>query len=211
MNIRLRRRVCRRRTVDAPGGSDQPRAPRRLPVRLPHGRQRPRQRVRQREVAVQAERPVSTCRSTSTCRRSTTRGRATRRRVRVQGPSRANGAGIRDRPARPGRRRAGCRTTRTSTSTSSVRSRLGTVRFVPSLDVFNVTNNNTIQAMRGTQNATQRQPDAGDRSRRACCASASGSTGNPIDGGHHGPRLFRAGPSGPALFLVIGSLGNLVI
>jgi hypothetical protein len=32
--------------------------------------------------------------------------------------------------------------------------KLGTLRFVPSADVFNVTNNNTIQALRGTQNAT---------------------------------------------------------
>jgi hypothetical protein len=31
--------------------------------------------------------------------------------------------------------------------------RAGTVRFVPSLDVFNVNNSNTIQAIRGTQNA----------------------------------------------------------
>jgi Carboxypeptidase regulatory-like domain/TonB-dependent Receptor Plug Domain len=31
---------------------------------------------------------------------------------------------------------------------------LGQVRLVPSLDVFNVTNNNTIQALRGNQNAT---------------------------------------------------------
>jgi hypothetical protein len=30
----------------------------------------------------------------------------------------------------------------------------GSMRFVPSLDVFNVTNNNTIQALRGNQNAT---------------------------------------------------------
>ena len=39
--------------------------------------------------------------------------------------------------------------------------RVGTVRFVPALDVFNVGNYNTIQAIRGTQNATQRQPGAG--------------------------------------------------
>src|SRR5262249_20966822 len=32
--------------------------------------------------------------------------------------------------------------------------RLNTLRFVPSLDVFNVMNSNTIQAIRGTQNAT---------------------------------------------------------
>ena len=31
---------------------------------------------------------------------------------------------------------------------------MGTVRFVPALDVFNVGNYNTIQAIRGTQNAT---------------------------------------------------------
>ena len=30
---------------------------------------------------------------------------------------------------------------------------VGRTRFVPSLDVFNVSNNNTVQAMRGTQNA----------------------------------------------------------
>jgi hypothetical protein len=32
--------------------------------------------------------------------------------------------------------------------------KVGTVRFVPSLDVFNVSNNNTVQAIRGTQNAS---------------------------------------------------------
>jgi len=31
--------------------------------------------------------------------------------------------------------------------------RLQSVRFIPSLDVFNVSNGNTIQAIRGTQNA----------------------------------------------------------
>jgi len=31
---------------------------------------------------------------------------------------------------------------------------LGSVHFVPSMDIFNVTNNNTIQALRGNQNAT---------------------------------------------------------
>jgi hypothetical protein len=31
--------------------------------------------------------------------------------------------------------------------------RVGTVRFVPSLDIFNVNNNNTVQAIRGTENA----------------------------------------------------------
>ena len=31
--------------------------------------------------------------------------------------------------------------------------KVGTVRFVPSLDIFNVGNYNTIQAIRGTQNA----------------------------------------------------------
>jgi hypothetical protein len=31
---------------------------------------------------------------------------------------------------------------------------VGRTRFVPSLDVFNVTNNNTVQAIRGTQNAS---------------------------------------------------------
>jgi hypothetical protein len=30
---------------------------------------------------------------------------------------------------------------------------LATVKFVPSLDVFNLTNGNTVQAIRGTQNA----------------------------------------------------------
>jgi len=30
----------------------------------------------------------------------------------------------------------------------------GRLRFVPSLDVFNVSNNNTVQAIRGTQNAS---------------------------------------------------------
>ena len=30
----------------------------------------------------------------------------------------------------------------------------GSVHFVPSVDLFNVTNNNTIQALRGNQNAT---------------------------------------------------------
>ena len=30
---------------------------------------------------------------------------------------------------------------------------LSTLRFVPSLDVFNLTNSNTVQAIRGTQNA----------------------------------------------------------
>jgi hypothetical protein len=32
--------------------------------------------------------------------------------------------------------------------------KLGTTRIVPSLDLFNVTNNNTVQAIRGTQNAS---------------------------------------------------------
>ena len=32
--------------------------------------------------------------------------------------------------------------------------KVGTVRFVPSLDVFNVANFNTVQAIRGTQNAS---------------------------------------------------------
>ena len=32
--------------------------------------------------------------------------------------------------------------------------RLGTVKLIPSLDVFNIGNANTIQAIRGTQNAT---------------------------------------------------------
>jgi len=32
--------------------------------------------------------------------------------------------------------------------------RVGTVRFIPSLDVFNVTDNNTVQALRGVQNAS---------------------------------------------------------
>ena len=31
---------------------------------------------------------------------------------------------------------------------------VGMVRFIPSLDVFNVSNNNTVQAIRGTQNAS---------------------------------------------------------
>ena len=31
---------------------------------------------------------------------------------------------------------------------------VSTVKFVPSLDVFNITNGNTVQAIRGTQNAT---------------------------------------------------------
>ena len=31
---------------------------------------------------------------------------------------------------------------------------LSTMKFVPSLDVFNVANSNTVQAIRGTQNAT---------------------------------------------------------
>ena len=48
--------------------------------------------------------------------------------------------------------RTGCRITRTSTSTSSARSHRPP-RFVPSLDLFNVTNNNTVQALRGQQNA----------------------------------------------------------
>jgi hypothetical protein len=30
---------------------------------------------------------------------------------------------------------------------------IGTVRFTPSLDVFNLANSNTVQAIRGTQNA----------------------------------------------------------
>ena len=41
------------------------------------------------------------------------------------------------------------------------------VRFIPSLDVFNVSNSNTIQAIRGTQNATatapERESDPGHR------------------------------------------------
>ena len=72
----------------------------------------------------------------------------------VQGPSRANGAGIPLVVLDPIGDEPPARTTRTSTSTSSVRSRLGTVRFVPALDIFNVGNYNTIQAIRGTQNAT---------------------------------------------------------
>jgi hypothetical protein len=32
--------------------------------------------------------------------------------------------------------------------------KLGTTRIIPSLDIFNVTNNNTVQAIRGTQNAS---------------------------------------------------------
>ena len=32
--------------------------------------------------------------------------------------------------------------------------KVGTVRFVPSMDVFNLTNSNTIQGVRTTQNAT---------------------------------------------------------
>jgi hypothetical protein len=32
--------------------------------------------------------------------------------------------------------------------------RINTLKFIPSLDVFNVGNGNTIQAIRGTQNAT---------------------------------------------------------
>ena len=32
--------------------------------------------------------------------------------------------------------------------------RVGTLRFVPALDVFNVGNSNTIQSIRGTQNAS---------------------------------------------------------
>ena len=43
-------------------GSDQPRSSRGRPVRLPHVGQRHRQRLRQRQVAVQAERPLSSCR-----------------------------------------------------------------------------------------------------------------------------------------------------
>ena len=31
---------------------------------------------------------------------------------------------------------------------------MGRTRLVPSLDVFNVSNNNTVQAIRGTQNAS---------------------------------------------------------
>jgi hypothetical protein len=32
--------------------------------------------------------------------------------------------------------------------------KVGTVRFIPSLDVFNISNSNTEQAIRGTQNAS---------------------------------------------------------
>ncbi len=39
----------------------------------------------------------------------------------------------------------------------------GSLRFVPSLDVFNLANANTVQAIRSRQNADERQPDPGDR------------------------------------------------
>jgi hypothetical protein len=70
----------------------------------------------------------------------------------VQGPSRANGAGI---PI----------VVLDSIGSSRLpnyqnldfhldrRVRLGTTSIVPSLDVFNVANSNTIQSIRGTQNA----------------------------------------------------------
>jgi hypothetical protein len=32
--------------------------------------------------------------------------------------------------------------------------RIGTARFIPSLDIFNLTNGNTVQAIRGTENAS---------------------------------------------------------
>jgi hypothetical protein len=71
----------------------------------------------------------------------------------VQGPSRANGAGI---PIllldavgdnrMPNFQNLDVHVERPVTT--------GTLRFVPSLDVFNVANSNTIQAIRGTQNAS---------------------------------------------------------
>ena len=71
----------------------------------------------------------------------------------VQGPSRANGAGIPiilldavGESRLPNYQNVDFHVERPV--------KAGTVRFVPSLDVFNVSNWNTIQAIRGTQNAT---------------------------------------------------------
>ena len=78
----------------------------------------------------------------------------------VQGPSRANGAGIPlvvldpiGTSRLPNYQNVDFHVERPV--------HVGTVRFVPSLDVFNVGNYNTIQAIRGTAERDQRQPGAG--------------------------------------------------
>jgi hypothetical protein len=71
----------------------------------------------------------------------------------IQGPSRANGAGI---PIMLLDAVGDSRLPNFQNVDVHVERpvRAGSVRFVPSLDVFNVGNSNTIQAIRGTQNAT---------------------------------------------------------
>ncbi len=71
----------------------------------------------------------------------------------IQGPSRANGAGIPIILLDPvGESRLPNYQNVDFHAERPVKA--GTLRFVPSLDVFNVSNGNTIQAIRGTQNAT---------------------------------------------------------
>ena len=71
----------------------------------------------------------------------------------IQGPSRANGAGI---PIVLLDTVGDSRLPNYQNVDFHVERpvKVGTVRFVPSLDVFNVGNANTVQAIRGTQNAT---------------------------------------------------------
>ena len=52
------------------------------------------------------------------------------------------------------------------------------MRFVPSLDMFNVFNDNTVQAMRSTQNATNANQIQAILAPRVLAASACGSTGS---------------------------------
>ena len=143
------------------GGSDQPRQARRIPVRLPDRRQRHRQRLRQREVAVQDQRPLS----------------AARRRERVGVLQRAPGlSASRTRSRVPSRINGGGRSTSLLDPIGDSRLpnyqnidfhverpiKVGTVRFIPSLDIFNVGNFNTIQAIRSTPERGEREPDPGD-------------------------------------------------
>jgi len=71
----------------------------------------------------------------------------------VQGPSRLNGAGI---PLMLLDNMGDSRLPNYQNLDFHVERpvRVGTVRFIPSLDLFNVTNSNTVQAIRGTQNAS---------------------------------------------------------